>query len=110
MARQGGSQHFPRLAEALMACLKGQLKVRRMGEIGQGLGHLLVAQGLCIQLRQQIVYLDRGAEFDPMEYVASAKTGVTARCDGTTEEAGCWWVWYSKGSDGDFAILTVVVE
>lgn len=63
-----------------------------------------------IQLRQQIVYLDQGADFDPMDYVSSGKTGLTAHCDGSTGEAGCWWVWYSKGTDGDFAILTVVVE
>ena len=60
-----------------------------------------------IRLRQQIVYLDRGAAFEPMDYIASNKAGLSVRCDGSTDEPGCWWVWYSAGSD--FAILTVVV-
>ena len=61
-----------------------------------------------IRLRQQIVYVSAGRSFDPMAYVASGKTGVTARCDGTTDEPGSWWVWYENGKD--FTILTVVVE
>ena len=61
-----------------------------------------------IRLRQQIVYLDQGAAFEPMDYITSDKTGISARCDGTTDEPGCWWVWYSRGTD--FAILTVVVS
>ena len=61
-----------------------------------------------IRLRQQIVYVRVGESFDPMTWVASDKTGLTARCDGTTEEPGCWWVWYENS--GDFAIATVVVE
>lgn len=32
-----------------------------------------------IELRQQIVYLDQGAEFDPMDHVSSGTTGLTAR-------------------------------
>ena len=61
-----------------------------------------------IRLRQQIVYVAVGAEFDPMGYVSSGRTGLSARCEGTTEEPGCWWVWYENSND--FAILTVVVE
>ena len=61
-----------------------------------------------IRLRQQIVYLEQGAEFDPLDYVSSEKTGLTALCQGTTAEPGCWWVRYEKGSD--FTIMTVVVE
>ena len=61
-----------------------------------------------IRLRQQIVYVPAGSDFDPMAHVASGRTGLTARCDGTTDEPGSWWVWYKSGND--FAILTVVVE
>lgn len=61
-----------------------------------------------IKLRQQIIYVNAGDSFDPMDYVASGRTGLTARCDGTTEEPGCWWVWYENSND--FAIATVVVE
>ena len=61
-----------------------------------------------IRLRKQIVYVTAGRDFDPMDYVASGKTGLTARCEGTTDEPGSWWVWYKNGND--FAILTVVVE
>ena len=61
-----------------------------------------------IRLRQQIVYVTVGESFDPMGYVSSSKTGLTARCDGTTGEPGCWWVWYETSND--FAIMTVVVE
>ena len=61
-----------------------------------------------IRLRQQIVYVRVGEHFDPMDHVSSGRTGLTARCDGTTEEPGCWWVWYENSSD--FAIMTVVVE
>ena len=61
-----------------------------------------------IRLRQQIVYVAVGAEFDPMSYVSTGRTGLTARCEGTTAEPGCWWVWYENSND--FAILTVVVE
>ena len=61
-----------------------------------------------IRLRQQIVYVAVGADFDPMGYVSTGRTGLTARCEGTTEEPGCWWVWYENYND--FAIMTVVVE
>ena len=61
-----------------------------------------------IRLRQQIVYVTVSEGFDPMAWVSSDKTGLTARCDGTTEEPGCWWVWYENSND--FAIMTVVVE
>ena len=61
-----------------------------------------------IKLRQQIVYVAVGADFNPMDYVTTGKTGLTARCDGTTEEPGCWWVWFENSND--FAIMTVVVE
>ena len=61
-----------------------------------------------IRLRQQIVYVTAGDRFDPMGYVSSSRTGLTARCDGTTDEPGCWWVWFENSND--FAIMTVVVE
>ena len=61
-----------------------------------------------IRLRQQIVYVTAGQDFDPMSYVSSGRTGLNARCDGTTDAPGCWWVWYENGRD--LAILTVVVE
>ena len=61
-----------------------------------------------IRLRQQIVYVSAGESFDPMAWVSFGKTGLTARCEGTTEEPGCWWVWYENSND--FAIMTVVVE
>ena len=61
-----------------------------------------------IRLHRQIVYVTAGEDFDPMDHVASSKSGLTARCAGTTDEPGCWWVWYENGSD--FAIMTVVVE
>ena len=61
-----------------------------------------------IRLSRQIIYVSVGESFDPMDYVSSGRTGLTARCEGTTEEPGCWWVWYENSND--FAIATVVVE
>lgn len=61
-----------------------------------------------IRLSRQIIYVSVGESFDPMTWVTSDKTGLTVRCDGTTEEPGCWWVWYENSND--FAIATVVVE
>ena len=61
-----------------------------------------------IRLRQQIIYVSVGETFDPMDYVSWGRTGLTARCEGTTEEPGCWWVWYENSTD--FTIATVVVE
>lgn len=61
-----------------------------------------------IRLSRQIIYVAVGESFDPMDYVSSGKAGLTARCEGTTEEPGCWWVWYETSND--FAIATVVVE
>ena len=61
-----------------------------------------------IRLRQQIIYVAVGESFDPMDYVIAGRSGLTARCEGTTEEPGCWWVWYENSND--FAIATVVVE
>ncbi len=62
-----------------------------------------------IRLRRQLVYLKQGGEFDPMDYVASDKRGLTVRHEVDMLASGCYWVWYEDGS-GDFAILTVVVE
>ena len=53
-ALQRRTQHFPRPAEALMARLDGQLEIRRVGEVHQGLGDLLIPQGLFVQLTQQV--------------------------------------------------------
>ncbi|MBQ2383351.1 MAG: hypothetical protein II290_04860 [Oscillospiraceae bacterium] len=61
-----------------------------------------------IRLSRQIIYVSVGESFDPMDYVISGRSGLTARCEGTTEEPGCWWVWYENSND--FAIATVVVE
>ena len=61
-----------------------------------------------IRLSRQIIYVAVGESFDPMDYVIAGRSGLTARCEGTTEEPGCWWVWYENSND--FAIATVVVE
>lgn len=62
-----------------------------------------------IRLRQQIVYLEQGSGFDPMDYVASDRSGLQVRSEVDTAQPGSGWVWFTDGS-GDFAILTVVVE
>lgn len=63
-----------------------------------------------IRLRQQILYLEQGAEFDPMDYVSSGTRGLEVRSEVDTRQPGSGWVWYTDGRSGDFAILTVVVE
>lgn len=61
-----------------------------------------------ILLKQQILYLEPGAEFDPMAQLRSDRSGVAVRNEVDTQVSGCYWVWYTKGED--IAILTVVVE
>lgn len=61
-----------------------------------------------IRLRQQILYLEQGAEFDPMAQVASGGAGLTVESDVDPMQPGCYWVRYTRGTD--LAILTVVVE
>ena len=61
-----------------------------------------------LQLRQQVVYLQQGAEFDPMDQLRSDRNGVQVQSEVDTQTPGCYWVRYSRG-DG-LAILTVVVE
>lgn len=68
---------------------------------------LIGTQG-SIQLKQQILYLEPGAEFDPMAQLRSDRSGVAVRNEVDTQVSGCYWVWYTKGED--IAILTVVVE
>ena len=80
-----------------------------MGDIADVEVPVIIRSTPCaIRLRQQIIYVTVGESFDPMTWVTSDKTGLTARCGGTTEEPGCWWVWYENSND--FAIATVVVE
>lgn len=61
-----------------------------------------------IRLRQQVLYLEQGAQFDPMAQVSSDRTGIKVQGDVDTQEPGCYWVWYTR--DREIAILTVVVE
>lgn len=63
-----------------------------------------------IRLREQIVYLEQGSGFDPMDYVASGGSGLEVSNEVDVQRPGCYWVWYRSGSGGDLAILTVVVE
>lgn len=62
-----------------------------------------------IRLRRQILYLRQGDSFDPMEQLRTGTAGVTVSHEVDTQVPGCYWVWYT-GTDGDLAILTVVVE
>lgn len=65
-----------------------------------------------ILLLEQVVYLEAGSGFDPMDYLASGRSGLEVRNEVDTETPGCYWVWYLDGgaAGGDLAILTVVVE
>lgn len=67
--------------------------------------------GAGIQLREQVAYMERDGEFDPMDYVDGPKSGLKVLNEVDASQPGCYWVWYFDGSDGEnFAILTVVVE
>lgn len=84
------------------------LVTNSMGDTASVEVPVIVGQPGAIQLRQQIVYLPLGAEFDPMSYVASDRTGLSVQNDVDPQTGGCYWVWYTKGDQ--IAILTVVVE
>lgn len=73
-----------------------------------------------IRLREHLLYLSQGAEFDPQDYLASASVvgkslsyqdlEILNQVD--TSQPGNYWVWYTY-TNNDFvgtAILTVVVE
>ncbi len=63
-----------------------------------------------VELRRQVLYLDVGAEFDPMAQIMSADSLIEARSEVDTSTPGCYWVWYFKGDGTVFSILTVIVE
>lgn len=69
-----------------------------------------------IRLREQLVYLEQGAAFDPKSYLTSVNapgksyslSDVTVDNQVNVTQAGNYWVWYTCGEG--VAILTVVVE
>lgn len=73
-----------------------------------------------ITLKEQLIYLDKGADFDPMDYLAGVTVRDTAldssatfiENEVNTAEDGTYWVWYSytNGDHEGISILTVVVR
>lgn len=64
-----------------------------------------------VRLKSQIVYIDQGSAFDPMDYVTGGRA-LEIQNDVDTTRTGCYWVWYfnNSGAVQGLAILTVVVE
>lgn len=84
------------------------LVTNSMGDTASVEVPVIIGKASTIRLRQQILYLQNGAEFDPMAQLLSDRTGVEVRNEVDTAVSGCYWVRYTKGNE--IAILTVVVE
>lgn len=79
-----------------------------------------IADRPVIELKEQLVYVSKGENFDPMEYLS----GVTVRGESVdvsniyienetnTNEQGNYWVWYTytNGDHEGISVLTVVVR
>lgn len=84
------------------------LVTNSMGDTASVEVPVIIGEQGSIRLRRQILYLNQGEDFDPMDQLLSDRTGVEVRNEVDTQVSGCSWVWYTKGDD--IAILTVVVE
>lgn len=84
------------------------LVTNSMGDTASVEVPVLIGEQGSIRLRRQILYLQQGADFDPLAQLQSDRSGVEVRNEVDTQTAGCYWVWYTKGEQ--LAILTVVVE
>lgn len=69
-------------------------------------------EGRAVELREELVYIGVGTDFDPLSYIAESvdTASVLYASEVDTDVAGTYYVTYTSADSGIGSVLTVVVE